>query len=376
MGLRKVFISIPWFYPAYRAGGPVQSVANLVNEYSDNIEFRIFCADTDLNNIPLENIIKDQWVNYNAYTKIWYSSGSGRFSSLKKQVNIFKPDVLYIIGMYSPVFNILPLFFCKVPSTILSVRGMLHPGALLQKPLKKKSFLALFKLMGVAKRIAFHATDKTEADYIKHHFSSASGIFIAGNFPRRFKPLPVLQKQNQLSVISIALISPMKNHLLVLEALQKYPLPIHYHICGPVKDPAYWELCLQQIAKLPSNVEVTFHGNIDPQEVINYLGKAHLFILPSESENFGHSIIEALSAGKPVITSMHTPWNHLDEAGAGSNVALNKDAIRAALQKWAEQTQEAYALSCENAAKYAENSIDTEKIRKQYNLMFQAEQHN
>ena len=376
MGLRKVFISIPWFYPAYRAGGPVQSVANLVNEYSADVEFRIFCADTDLNNIPLDDIVKDQWVNYNAYTKIWYASGSGRFSSLKEQINIFKPDVLYLIGMYSPVFNILPLLFCKVPGTILSVRGMLHPGALQQKSLKKKCFLALFKILGVSKRIAFHATDQTEENYIRQHFGKNSKVFIAGNYPRKFRPLPVLTKKDQLSVISIALISPMKNHLLVLSALENYRLPLQYHICGPVKDLAYWDICLQQIKKLPSNIKVTYHGNIDPQEVLSYLAKAHLFIMPSESENFGHAIIEALSAAKPVITSKFTPWNYLDKTGAGSNVELNKDAIRIALENWAALSEEDYAERCKNATDYANKSIDTGEITKQYTVLFQTEQHN
>ena len=34
---KKIFITIPWFLPAFRAGGPIQSVANLVKEYEDGV---------------------------------------------------------------------------------------------------------------------------------------------------------------------------------------------------------------------------------------------------------------------------------------------------------------------------------------------------
>jgi hypothetical protein len=30
--LKNIFITIPWFLPAYKAGGPVQSVANMVEQ--------------------------------------------------------------------------------------------------------------------------------------------------------------------------------------------------------------------------------------------------------------------------------------------------------------------------------------------------------
>ena len=30
-GLMNIFISLPWFHPAYKAGGPIQSIANMVN---------------------------------------------------------------------------------------------------------------------------------------------------------------------------------------------------------------------------------------------------------------------------------------------------------------------------------------------------------
>lgn len=46
--MTKTFITIPWFLPAFRAGGPVQSIANLVEECHEEVEYFIFCGDVDL----------------------------------------------------------------------------------------------------------------------------------------------------------------------------------------------------------------------------------------------------------------------------------------------------------------------------------------
>ena len=53
------------------------------------------------------------------------------------------------------------------------------------------------------------------------------------------------------------------------------------------------------------------------------LQAAQVFILPSKSGNFGHAIYEALSGGRPVITSHHTPCNELQESKAGINVSID-----------------------------------------------------
>ena len=36
---KKVLICIDWFLPAYKAGGPIQSISNMVNHLKNHIEF-------------------------------------------------------------------------------------------------------------------------------------------------------------------------------------------------------------------------------------------------------------------------------------------------------------------------------------------------
>ncbi|MGN6530771.1 MAG: glycosyltransferase family 4 protein, partial [Ginsengibacter sp.] len=362
----------PWFLPAFRAGGPIQSVANLVKEFREGVQYFIFCGDTDLNGSALENVEVDKWIPFNNDTKVWYCSPERISDSLVKQVELLKPDILFIIGMYSWHFNMVPLMFCKGTTKILSTRGMLHPGALTQKKWKKKIYLQLFKLLEYHYKVAFHATDEEEANYIAQYFGEPAKVHIAGNFPNQTGILPLPEKEpGHLKLITIAIISPMKNILLVLEALEKVTASIQYDIYGPVKDEEYWNECKEKIKVLPKNIKVHYHKEILPQQIKMVLAESHVFISPSKSENFGHAIYEALSAGRPVITSYFTPWNQLKEEHAGINVSVDfiidlSDAIdyfaamdAMELEKWSR-----------GALEYSEKAVEVEKLRNEYAKMF------
>ncbi|MDQ6902757.1 MAG: glycosyltransferase [Bacteroidota bacterium] len=372
MPITKIFIPIPWFLPAFRAGGPVQSIANLVKEYRDDVAYFIFCSDVDLNGAALEDIVTGEWVSYNDSTKIWYAAPEKISDTMVKQVEIIKPDVLFIIGIFSWHFNIVPLLYCKAPKKILSTRGMLHPGALSQKRWKKRIYLRLFKLLEYQHKVQFHATDEEEHRYISKYFSGIPEIFTAGNFPNKINALPFLPKQpGHLKLISVAVISPMKNILLVLQALGQVNAEIQYNIYGPVKDRGYLEKCEQQIKKLPPNIKVVIHKEIKPDKLKEALSSAHVFVLPSKSENFGHAIYEALSAGRPVITSYNTPWSKLRLSFAGINISVeDTHGLTEAINFFADIDEQALLKWQQGAIDYSEKAIDMEKIRSGYKAMF------
>ena len=163
----------------------------------------------------------------------------------------------------------------------------------------------------------------------------------------------------------------MKNISLVLDALLKIEGEIEYHIYGPVKDEEYWNTCKEKIKNLPANIRVQYHKEFEPVQLNSILSTAHVFILPSKSENFGHAIYEALSAGLPVITSHHTPWNQLDASLAGMNVSTeNADNIATAISLFTTMDQSTFDEWHLHAAAYAEKAVDVEVIRSGYTKMF------
>ncbi|MEO6732971.1 MAG: glycosyltransferase family 4 protein [Ferruginibacter sp.] len=372
--MTTIFICIDWFHPAYKAGGPVQSIANLVNNYQQTgVRFKIFCSNADLDGKLNEGVAFDEWTFYNACTQVWFASKTNRtVATIQREINNSNAGVLFIIGIYSWYFNLLPLLFCKVPVKIISARGMLHPGALTQKSFKKKIYIAFWKMARIHLRYRFHATDAREKEIIQGIFGNNAKVTIAGNFPRSFAFQNAPQKKaGALELVSIAVLSPMKNIALVLEALKDCKPAVNYAVFGPVKDAVYWQHCLSIIDTLPAHITAVYRQDLVPSKIEDALKGYEVFILPSKSENFGHAIFEALSAGKPVITSHHTPFNELCIHQAGQNVSLDNTAeMTAAIDFFAAMDCKEFAVWNYGAQHYKLKNMDLQGLKEQYDQLF------
>lgn len=366
----KTLVSIPWFTPAFLAGGPIQSVYTMVNN-CDELDFKIITSNSDINNVPLKSITENEWVDFNKHTQVYY--GDKQFTLLK-QVQLLKSinaNTLFIIGIYSFRFSILPILFSRSANIILSARGMLHPPALRQKAFKKKLYIAILKPILKWKNVSFHATDETEKSHIQSVFGNQVKVWVAQNIPNIRKSNVSYKSEGSINLLTVALIGPMKNHLQVLKALKECKHNVHYDICGPIYFPDYWNACLEIIKQMPSNVKVVHHGPIAPSELDSFYANAHVFICPSQSENFGHALFEGLCAGKPIITSNNTPWNDLEKNNAGLNVDPIPAQIKAAIDFFAQMVESEYSKWSNAATDYAHKAVNIVEIKKAYHQMFQ-----
>lgn len=362
-------ISIPWFTPAYLAGGPIQSVYTMVNN-CDDLDFKIITSNADFNHLPLKNISANEWVDFNKHTQVYYGDKQLSFLNHIQLNKSVKANAVFLIGIYSFRFTILPILFSRSENIILSVRGMFHPPALLQKAFKKKLYLAFLKPILKWKNVSFHATDETEKLHIQSVIGNDTKVWVAQNIPNIRKSNVVYKSEGTINLLTVALIGPMKNHLQVLKALKDCKHNVQYDICGPIYFPDYWNECLKIIQQLPANIKVIHHGPIPPNELDYFYANAHVFICPSQSENFGHALFEGLTAGKPLITSNNTPWNNLEKNNAGLNVEPISDQIKNAIDFFAQMGEPDYTKWCRAATEYANNAVDIVEIKKAYHQMF------
>jgi glycosyltransferase involved in cell wall biosynthesis len=115
----------------------------------------------------------------------------------------------------------------------------------------------------------------------------------------------------------------MKNLDYALRVLSAVNRPVEFDIYGPKEDPAYWAECECHIAKLPAHVRVNYKGAVENSRVREVMSSYELFFLPTRGENFGHVLLEAWSAGLPVLTSDQTPWRSLADAHVGWDLPLD-----------------------------------------------------
>jgi glycosyltransferase involved in cell wall biosynthesis len=134
-------------------------------------------------------------------------------------------------------------------------------------------------------------------------------------------------------------------------------------IIGPVDDRRYWTECRSIIEKLPPNISVSMLGAMDNASALERLTKAHFFVLPTLSENFGYVCIEALSAGCPLIISDRTDWNWVEDAGAGWAIPLeDRSAWSGRLLEVVAQTRGDYARMSSDARNIAVKWLEEPKL--------------
>lgn len=372
----RILISYEYFRPAFKAGGPIQSINNLALYLSTiGVEVYIFCSDKDLDGEVLD-VEPDKWVRYDDNIKVYYNSSTitGLYG-VSKLISGVQPDFIFINGLYSLLFTIYPLMYTGDCKKILSVRGMLHPGALSQKSFKKNVFLKIFRTVGLDNKCEYHSTSDIETEYIYDIFGKDKKVWMIPNLPNLLAYQEPLNKSDgSIRLVSVSLISPMKNILRVLEELEfvEDDISVTYDIYGPVKDAEYWDRC-QVIIKNSNreNISINYKGELVPDDIPDTLMQYHCLILPSKSENFGHAIYEAMAAGKPVITSHNTPWAGLEAANAGKNIDPdNKGEIKTAIEEQARLNEESYVNMCESVRKYITGKYNIDHIKSAYNNMF------
>ncbi|WP_066221437.1 glycosyltransferase family 4 protein [Formosa haliotis] len=357
---KKILIFIDWFLPGTRSGGPVRSYANLIAHFKDEFEFLIVTRDTDYcENEPYKAITSNSWNSINDNTKVYYISNDQlNKQTIKSLIAETTFDIGYINGIYSLNFSILPLYYLKKSNmpVVVAARGMLNPQAFSVKKGRKKMFLKLAKQYGLYKNIMFHATNEAEKQHIINNTGN-SNVLVAANLPRLISDENSKRQklENVAKMVCIARISREKGTHHILHAL----IPVEdatiiLDLYGPIYDSVYWDECKEIIKKLPKSVTVTHKGVIDGDEVPNVIRDYEFLVLLSEGENFGHAILEGLSAGCPVIISDQTPWRDLESKSIGWDLPLkDTNSITEVLIKAAKMDADSYKEWSEAAYNYA-----------------------
>lgn len=328
---KTILLFIDWYLPGYKAGGPIQSCANLVAHLQDDFNFKIVTRDTDYcETNPYEGIESNTWITINAHVQVYYfSAGSLNKKNIYNLIESTTYDWVYLNGVFSYFFTIVPLFYFrkkKDAKIIVAARGMLAKGALAIKNKKKQLFLQFANLLKLFKQVVFHATSEAEGQDIIAVFGAKSNIKIAGNLSKKiaFETFEPKEKEaGKLKLINVARVAPEKNLKFALELLKQCKSPIQFDFYGPVYEDAYFNACKTIIEQFPSHITANYKGVLPNAEVYNTLKNYDAMFMPTLGENFGHIILESLMASCPVIISDQTPWQHLEDEKAGWAIPLS-----------------------------------------------------
>jgi glycosyltransferase involved in cell wall biosynthesis len=365
MSKKAILVFSDWYFPGFKAGGPIRSLMNIV----DNVDcdFFIVTRITDYHSDePYQGITENVWTQTTPNTNVMYIKESMMtFAFVESLIGERKYHKFYLNSLFSPLFTILPLRVLKKHKrnvkTIVAPRGMLKSGALSVKSKKKKLFLLVAKLTGLYGGVTWHATSKVEVEEIRSVFKSAQ-VHVAEVLAS--VPKNVLLKPNKNSgesmFVSFTRISEEKGVLEAITFLSKLPTEYSFgfDIYGAMPEGDYLEKCKSLLIDSP-NRNIRLMGEVSPNELSSIYSKYHFFLLPTWGENFGHAISEALCHSTPVIISNMTPWKGLEKEKAGWDLPLIEDDFVQKFTLAAQMDQTEYDQWTEGARafglKHAEN---------------------
>jgi glycosyltransferase involved in cell wall biosynthesis len=256
---------------------------------------------------------------------------------------------------------------------VIAPRGMLKHSALKHRSIQKSFWLKIIKLLGLHRRVIFHATSSTEKHEISNIFGNESQIVTIPNVPR--PPVTSVSSLNKsIGHLRLAFVGrwhPIKNLAFVLDILKHQTFDCEFDIIGPKEDASYSHICETSIAQLPSNIKVRVHGAVSSDDAVDIVSRSHAMILPTEGENFGHAIFEALGCGTPVIISDQTQWRNLSNQQAGWDLPLaRRDLFVDAIQTVASMDKNQLAGYRQGAHRLATEFLAGHDFSKRYLELF------
>ncbi len=374
---KTILILCDWFLPGFKAGGPIQSIATLTQYLAPHFHFKIITTDRDFkSNQPYSNVIINEWTVYEGREVFYVSPENLNSTFILKLIQTTPHDVIYLNSLFSKIFTIQPLSWRKqgklTSKVVLAPRGMLRPGALAVKPLKKQLFLMYAKITGLFKEVLWQSTSAEETQEIKNKIAQSVNISEISNFPKTSEAVkPIIKEKNKLNICFIGRILDVKNLMFACDIIKSITNTIKFHVFGPIEDSEYWNKCQTCVKSLPKSVEFEYKGELTQDEIGKTIQHYHALFLPTRTENFGHVIVETLQNSRPVIISDQTPWRQLMQHKAGFDISLDKpNEFVKAINTLTDMNQEEYDRWCEAAKNYIQARLNIEAIINKYINLF------
>lgn len=376
---------IHYYLPGYKSGGPIRTIANMVEALGDSFDFRIVTSDRDATDTePYPGMANGVWKTVGKAQVLYLSPQEKSLGHIARVLRDTQHDVLYLNSFFDPDFTLKPLLARRLglaPKTpcILAPRGEFSDGALEIKAAKKKVFLPAARMAGLYRNLTWQASSVHEEADIRRKLGSVAqnikmGINLPDMAPRQLPSFSPRTQGEPLRIVFLSRISPMKNLDYALNVLKQVRVSVRFDIYGPIRDEPYWARCKELIAQLPDHVEVSYRGSVEHDQVAAILALYDLFFLPTLGENYGHVILEALAAGTPVLIADTTPWRDLAKSGTGWDLPLERpEDFAAKIDSASEVTPDDQLRMRERTARFAEiRRTDAASVRANHELFMQA----
>ena len=200
---------------------------------------------------------------------------------------------------------------------VITPHGMLYPQALERSKWQKKLFSRLLFDRDLREAACIHVTCEEEMEVVRR-LGYTNPVAVIGN-PVRMPKRTETVKTERVRFGYLGRLHPRKQVELLIEALSLLSADeqarCELDIMG-IGERNY-EQYLRGLAIQAKLGNVRFAGFVEGEEKERELAALSALFVPSDFENFGMIITEALSCGTPVWASTGTPWRTLQDQQCG-----------------------------------------------------------
>ena len=335
----------PYFAPAFRYGGPPQSVLGLCHGLAScgvDVEVITTAANGDTPlppSPPAGDVYEGIPVHYAAPAFPRRFFGGALAAPLRRALP--HADVCHIHG----VWNVPEWQAAASASTLgipymISPRGMLQPAALSRHPWRKRAMYRLVERRNLLRAARLHATGPQETAVLgrivdpRRVVEIPNGVTLAvpGGARTDIRARLGIPADDPI-VLFLGRLHPIKRIDLLAAAVATlrvgYPAA-HLVLAGP-DEGGHLAALRAQLAPLGAFVHAP--GAIDERTKHDLFAETSVLALCSDSESFGMSVVEAMGAGVPVVVARTCGWTEIGRDGCGWLVDQSAGAIADALEQ-------------------------------------------
>jgi glycosyltransferase involved in cell wall biosynthesis len=289
------------YLPGYKAGGPLRTIANMVDHLSDEFDFWIITRDRDVGDAsPYPDIQPNRWQRVGRAMVHYLPPENCTVRDMAELISNTQYDVMYLNSFFGPVFTIKPLLARRLgwlpdKPVVVAPRGEFSAGAIKIKYPKKFAYIQISRLLHLYDHVVWQASSKYELqDIVRVTHVNPAAIQVAINLPSRTSSIahvktPLDAKTDGANgtedatakIVFLSRISPKKNLDYALRILREVKTNVTFDIYGPTEDADYWKRCTTLMEQLPANVSANYLGSVPSDQVASIFRRYDLFFFPN-----------------------------------------------------------------------------------------------
>lgn len=224
---------------------------------------------------------------------------------------------------------------------VITPHGMLYPDALHRSYWKKWPLIQLCFRKDIDRADCLHVTCKAEMEHVRD-FGYKGPIAIIpnpANLPNYLNDIAILKSgfrcnNQRRSFGFLGRLHPIKKVENLLYGMSKLSSLKGCELVIMGKgDDVYEQFLRKETMRLGLEDYVKFMGFVKGRDKYEQLAQLSCLFVPSDFENFGMIVTEALSVGTPVMASLGTPWEELNTAGCGWWISRSPENIADVMQQ-------------------------------------------